>query len=1134
MKKLLAFCAIAFINLPVYSQTPVNLSALPNYTYTENFADIDNWTFNTVSSDGTFTAGIGSAPWKGNAAGGTGTIPNGTRITAATTFFQPVASTSGGVYRGTQSFQLLSTGTTDNSSSAAMDLALNFTGLNAGTLSFDWASVNNSSGNRKSSLRVYGSTDGVTFTEIPAAAVLNFTNNAATAGTISYIALPASFNNSATARLRFYYHNGTGGTTGSRPKINIDNVKVTAVPNIACAAPTSQPTGFTTGTITSSSIQVSFTVANPEPDNYLVVISTNNSLSSGPVNGTNYNPGDNLGDGTVLSVDNAINFTASGLNLATTYYFFIFSINNVCTGGPLYNAVAPLQGNATTLSGNTPCAAPASQATNLSFSNITPYSIRGSFTATTADEYLVVRRTSSSLSSNPVNGTAYNPGDALGGGTVVSRSALTAFTSNNLTPGTTYYFFVFAANSQSCINGPAYNTVSPLTNSVATASLPACTVPSAQPTNLNLLADKNSINGYFETVNNVDGYLVLYSTASSLSNQPQNGNNYTAGNTIGNATVLENSAASSFIATGLTSGTAYYFYIFSKNSACNGGPVYQTTNPLQGNTSTTLAAVQNIYYGNLHAHSGYSDGNKDNGQNPAADYAYAKSSLCLDYLGISEHNHAGAGMSLSNWIPGLNQAAAATTASFLALYGMEWGVISNGGHVIIYGIDKLLGWEAGNYDFYVAKSDYIGTPATTGTTGLFRFINNWGNNAFCTFAHPGNSDYNSLVSIPFNATADSAIVGTALESGPAFSTNTTYSDPPSSMNYLFYYNTLLSRGYHVGPTMDHDNHYTTFGRTTFDRLAVVAPTLDNNAFLSAMKNRNFYATQDCDTRVTFTINNQRMGSIISGTGFPAMSIYVTDPTNASSIPKIRIMYGVPGSNNMPVALDSVNAKTFNFTDYYLPNLSTAYYYADITIGGARVITSPIWYTRTSVIPVKLLSFDAAITPEQFVKLGWSTTSEINNKWFIVERSADGASFTAIDTVAAKTNVGTIASYSSLDKAPLAGLNYYRLKQVDLDGRFVYSKVVYVNLKKAPVNSFVVYRNPVSVQLSVIVRSAVSQKGTIIIEDMSGRQVLKQQISLLNGLQWKDIDVHQLSGGMYNVSLILNNNRLTQRFFKMQN
>lgn len=225
MKKfyLLALSILAFACS--FAQTPVPMASQPGLTYTENFADIANWTNG-------FAAGTGANRFGAVAVNATGTIPDGVRITTATSNF--VTGTSGGVQKGsaqspaTQSIVLLSTGATDNSSSAAIDFFMDFTGVDAGTLSFDWASVNNSTGDRKGSLRVYYSTNGASFTELPAAAVLNFTNNSPTNGSITAVALPTAFNNSATARLRFYYHNASGGASGSRPKISIDNLNVTA------------------------------------------------------------------------------------------------------------------------------------------------------------------------------------------------------------------------------------------------------------------------------------------------------------------------------------------------------------------------------------------------------------------------------------------------------------------------------------------------------------------------------------------------------------------------------------------------------------------------------------------------------------------------------------------------------------------------------------------------------------------------------------------------------------------------------------------------------------------------------------------------------------------------------------------
>jgi len=225
MKKLLPLLATLFLYNVVFAQTPVPMATQPGLTYTEDFSDIANWTNG-------FASGIGANRFTGIAVNATGVIPSGTRITTATTSF--VTMSSGGVQRGTDqgvpinSIILLTTGTTDNISSTAIDFYMDFTGVNAGTLSFDYQVVFNSAGNRNGSLRVYSTIDGTNFTEITAAAVLNFTNNVALNGAVANIVLPAAFNNNPNARLRFYYHNGTGGTTGSRPKISIDNISVSA------------------------------------------------------------------------------------------------------------------------------------------------------------------------------------------------------------------------------------------------------------------------------------------------------------------------------------------------------------------------------------------------------------------------------------------------------------------------------------------------------------------------------------------------------------------------------------------------------------------------------------------------------------------------------------------------------------------------------------------------------------------------------------------------------------------------------------------------------------------------------------------------------------------------------------------
>lgn len=1126
----------AFTNTPL----PVLMSAQSGLSYTEDFSDIANWT-------DFFISGNGANHFDGLSTNATGTIPDGVRLTTATNSFQ-TSLTSGGVQKGsiqvpaTTSIVLLSTGSGDNTSSAAIDFYMDFTGLNAGTLSFDWASLNNQTGDRNSSMRVYTSTDGITFTELAFASVLNFTNNTATNGTKSNIQLPATFNNSATARLRFYYHNGNGGTTGSRPKISIDNLTVTALATTPCVSPTAPATALTFGTITDVSIQGSFTAASPAVDEYLVIMSTNSVLTNNPVDGQNYSIGDNVGDGTVIAKGSSTGFTATGLNPLTTYYFFIFPMNSICTGGPLYYTATVLNGSAATVAGLPPCAAPASQPASLVFGTIGVNSIQGSFTGTTADEYLVLISTAASLSNNPVNGTTYNTGDILGNATVVQRSNATTFTANGLTASTTYYVYVFSLNSAACVNGPAYNIVSPLTGSQATNSLPPCNTPASQPGGLTFTKSNNAISGAFTPVPGVDDYLVVMSTSSTLSGSPADNTDYVVGNSLGGGTVVSNSLANRFLASNLNPATTYYFFIFSANKNCSGGTKYLATSPLTGNTATSAAPASNYYFGTLHSHSDYSDGNQDNpGFTPTDNYNYAMSSQCMDFLGISEHNHFSTvnnpGNQIANYHSGSAQANAFTTANpnFLALYGMEWGVISGGGHVLIYGdgMDNLWGWESGsgvwgatnNYDVFVPKSDYIGA------NGLFKTVNdNSATNTFASLAHPNSTDYGNIAGIAYNAAADSAIAATAVENGPSTSSNTTYSNPASSMNYLSYYQRLLAKGYHLGPTIDHDNHRTTFGRTTYSRTAIVSPVLTKTEIVRSIRNMNFYATQDCDTRVDFTVNTMPMGSIFKDRYAPIISVNLIDATSNLTNAVVRVMYGVPGSGTFAVKIDSAIGSSLKFIDNNLPNLSTGYYYLDISIGTARIVTSPVWYTRddvNAVLPVTLTSFTAQKVNNSSL-LKWTTSQEYNSQEFQVERSINGNNWQPIATVAAAGNSNTNLSYSIIDLTPAKGTNLYRLKQIDIDGRSEYSAIRKVNFDKT--FTYSIYPNPAKDMLHITVDNAAGVIATVQVLNAQSQVLINEKLN--TATQPATLNVASLKPGMYFLKIIGTDGAVTvQKFVK---
>ena len=640
------------------------------------------------------------------------------------------------------------------------------------------------------------------------------------------------------------------------------------------------------------------------------------------------------------------------------------------------------------------CAAPTTPATALTFNSVTTNSITATFTKSTdANEYLVIRSQNNTLSALPTDGTVYNVGSPFGGGIIANRIVTNTFTDNGLTDATSYTYFIIPLNNISCTGGPKYLTTNILNASQATKALLPCAVPAAQPTNFIITSSNyNFIQGAFTPANGADEYLVVMSTSNALTAAPTNQTTYNIGDLLGGGIVVKRGAGGTFIRNGLSQNTNYYFFIYAINSACSGGPLYLTDQPLLGNLKTGILDVNklNFYYGNLHSHSSYSDGNKDDlTKKPEDDYAFAKNAMNLDFLGISEHNHTQAGMSLASWQPGIDAAKNATTSTFVAMHGMEWGVISGGGHVIVYGIDSLIGWEPGENQIYVPKSVY------TGPTGLFRMINRHGLNAIATLAHPNTSDYNNIATA-YDLSADSAIVGTALESGPAFSTNITYSDPASSMSYLSYYNRMLARGYHLGASIDHDNHNLTFGRHTKARLVVLAPALTENDLLDAIKKMRFYASQDSAAKVVFTINKQPVGSIFKTAGAPLIEL---NAITTSPVTSIKIFYGTPGSGVNPVELTAGTTTSLTYTDNALANLTTGYYYADLVeADGSRIITSPIWYSRD----------DATVKANQTITLAPTKTVTYGDPDFPIGATSDNTNIN-ITYTSSDTNIATISN-----------------------------------------------------------------------------------------------------------------------------
>lgn len=169
-----------------------------------------------------------------------------------------------------------------------------------------------------------------------------------------------------------------------------------------------------------------------------------------------------------------------------------------------------------------------------------------------------------------------------------------------------------------------------------------------------------------------------------------------------------------------------------------------------------------------------------------------------------------------------------------------------------------------------------------------------------------------------------------------------------------------------------------------------------------------------------------------------------------------------------------------------------------------------------LLPVELL-FLAGLPNGNAVDLTWATASEKTSSHFVVERSGNGFDFTPIGRVAAAGNSQYRIDYAFTDHDPFTGVNYYRLKLVDLDGRTDVSNVIAVAFKGNG-DKVMVYPNPATDRLNLAVELPDQATVTLRILDATGRMVRELHPVMEPGQTALGIDVGNLAPGPYLVHL----------------
>ncbi len=181
----------------------------------------------------------------------------------------------------------------------------------------------------------------------------------------------------------------------------------------------------------------------------------------------------------------------------------------------------------------------------------------------------------------------------------------------------------------------------------------------------------------------------------------------------------------------------------------------------------------------------------------------------------------------------------------------------------------------------------------------------------------------------------------------------------------------------------------------------------------------------------------------------------------------------------------------------------------------------------SFLPVELIDFRARPAGEA-VRLSWETASELNNSHFEVERSIDGRSFREIGWVSGAGTVQVTQYYSFIDEQPPAGVNYYRLRQVDYDGAFEYTPVVAVSVRSEE-NALLLYPTLAQAEVNLSLAAPLSAEAEVFLFDLSGRVVYRQKLGPATVNQ--RIDTRDLAPGAYFVQVRTESEQWQGRFVK---
>jgi hypothetical protein len=313
------------------------------------------------------------------------------------------------------------------------------------------------------------------------------------------------------------------------------------------------------------------------------------------------------------------------------------------------------------------------------------------------------------------------------------------------------------------------------------------------------------------------------------------------------------------------------------------------------------AAGYQLYYGNLHAHTSYSDGMGT----PARAFAYARDVAGIDVQAITDHDDM---LTPAEWLDTRLQARLATrSGEFLALAGFEW-TVRDVHHMTALGTDTFTTWHV------------HGLPGT-----FYAWLDSQPN-ALGQFSHPDSDDFSAFA---YSPVGDRRVRLFEI----------------SGASQVDCYHIPLDSGWHVGAGTNQDDHDTLWGSHD-RRTGIWAEGLTPESVFAALRAGRTFATFDRDLSLVLQANGAWMGSVIAN-GAIEFLVRVRDPVRTDRIRQIDII----SNGGRPVM-----TRVFGDTNYaeWSPSYSTGpeerrYFYARVVENdGDIAVSSPIWTASAAI------------------------------------------------------------------------------------------------------------------------------------------------------------------------------------------